>query len=53
MRRCIFLIITLFWISGCSVNEETKIITGYLEGFGKDIGDYRCIYQLKTVPYFS
>jgi len=43
MRRCIFLIITLFWISGCSVNEETKIITGYLEGFGKDIGDYRII----------
>jgi len=43
MRRCNFLIITLFWILGCSVNEETKIISGYLEGYGKDISNYRLI----------
>ena len=43
MRKCIFLVLTLFWISGCSVNEETKVISGYLEGYGKDISDYGVI----------
>jgi len=43
MRKCIFLVLTLFWISGCSVNEETKVISGYLEGYGKNITNYRIV----------
>lgn len=43
MRRCIFLFITLSLILGCSVNEETKKISGYLKDYGKNIGDYKVI----------
>jgi hypothetical protein len=30
-------------LTACSVNPETKVISEYLEGYGKDISNYRVI----------
>lgn len=43
MRCGIFLSICIILLTACSVNPETKIISEYLEGYGKDISNYRLI----------
>jgi len=43
MRFCYFLVIIIFRITGCSVNKETRIISEYLEGYGKEISSYKII----------
>jgi len=43
MRRGTFLSLCVILLTACSVNPETKVISEYLEGDGKDISKYRVI----------
>ena len=44
MKRGTFLVFCVILLTACSINPETKVISDYLEGYGKDIGNYRVIF---------
>jgi hypothetical protein len=43
MRKFLFLSLIVASITGCTVNRETKILSAYLDSFGKNINTYKVV----------